>query len=147
MEKKVINWLACVLITMYIFIFLLLIVLATQIKGPDCGNIYFFAALWGGIMIGLIPLTLHLTWARILPEKRAQVKLVFKSANEKTIHVRGVGHTRTYLFFTFEFLDGTRLTFPARPNAFNTYMENDIGTLVYKGEGRRCYFVRFERQL
>lgn len=64
----------------------------------------------------------------------------------KTTNLLPLNASRTHLFLTFEFANGTRKNFEVEREIYNLSKEGDEGILLYKENSNRRIFISFERQ-
>jgi hypothetical protein len=145
-DKKVFNWLGYILISFYTCILYILNLISFNIYNDDIRFLFqLFIGLYFCTLLGLIPFTLQKTWYRILPNKTAYAQLIASSLYRENVYSPEGSNTINHHSLIFEFSDGTRKAFPASKKN-DTIVLFEKGLLTFKEQGRRIFFVSFERE-
>ncbi len=151
--KKTFNWLGILLSFVYGCTMLFSLFLG---KIMEEKNILFFRNVLYAIFtilfitsFALVPAIWNRTLKVLLPIKSEYVRLISKDINvAKTILSNGTKTTVTKYFLTFEFSNGCRKTFCVNPSSsrydiFFSVLQDELGMLCYKEQGRHLYFISF----
>jgi hypothetical protein len=108
-----------------------------------------FAGFYGGIGIVVLIIVIAIIVAALKANKQNRM---FQTGQQieceskviaKTLQVKGANSSRTDYYASFELPNGIRQNFPVNVNIYNTLVENEPGTLIYRQNGNTVFFVEF----
>ena|GEM_PF-6878131 len=147
-EKKKINWLGWLSVLVLVPTAVILIYLGITTK-----NDVILISTVIGFMVALVfvPFFWIVGWRVALPDKRVWARLVRKSTGEKILDLDdGISPVTnlilTNLILTFELMDGSQVSYIVPLSKYKLFSENEMGILTYRAQGKKSFFVNFERQ-
>jgi len=143
MEKKRFNWLGWLSILILVPPELFLIYLSVKTNSDDVLGFAVFGFMGAVVLISIF---WKIGWRLVLPNKRAWAKLVHKRVAAPGFRAENTLDTVLHFFLTFEFLDGSRVSYSAPLSLYKKIPENEVGILTYKDQGKTGFFVNFEKQ-
>ena len=142
-EKKKINWLGWLSVLVLVPPEVYFICLSIITKDDDLVGV---AVIGFIVVVVLISIFWKWGWRLVLPNKRAWAKLICKRVGVPSGSVEGMPDTVLHFFLTFEFLDGSRVSYSTPMSLYKRFSEGETGILTYKEQGGVGFFVSFERQ-
>ena len=143
MEKKRVNWLGWISIVVLVPTAVILIYLGITTKDDV---ILISTAIGFMVALVLIPVFWVVGWRIALSDKRVWARLIRKSMEEEILYGADGIAPITKLILTFALADGSQMSYTVPWSKYKLFSENEMGILTYRAQGKKGFFISFERQ-